>query len=108
MNGIMNEYGKMITLRIQRTLKAAQGEMLLDLEIEIKRGQFVTLYGPSGAGKTSTLRILSGLLHPNNGQISVNGKTWLDTRQKINLPPQQRKIGYVFQDYALFPNMTVH
>lgn len=97
----------MITLRIQKTLQAAQGEMLLDLELAIKRGQLVTLYGPSGAGKTSTLRILSGLLQPDNGQIIVNDVTWLDTSKKINLPPQRRKIGYVFQDYALFPNMTV-
>ena len=67
----------------------------------------MTLYGKSGAGKTSMLRILSGLLQPENGQIIVNGVTWLDSNMGINLPPQKRSIGFVFQDDALFPNMTV-
>jgi len=81
--------------------------MLLHLDLTIERGELVTLYGPSGAGKTSTLRMLSGLLSPQSGQIKVNGKTWFDADSRINLPPAQRNIGYVFQDYALFPNMTV-
>jgi molybdate transport system ATP-binding protein len=79
----------------------------LDLELTIQKGHFVTLYGISGAGKTSTLRLLSGLLTPDTGQILVNGISWFDARKKINIPPQERKVGYVFQDYALFPNMTV-
>ena len=81
--------------------------MLLQLDLRIERGELVTLYGPSGAGKTSTLRMLAGLLSPQSGQIRVNGKTWFDAEAGINLPPGQRNIGYVFQDYALFPNMTV-
>ncbi len=81
--------------------------MVLDLELNIAKGQFVTLFGESGAGKTSTLRMLSGLLKPDMGSITVDGRTWFDSNRNINLIPQQRKVGYVFQDYALFPNMTV-
>lgn len=97
----------MISLQVRKSLNAAGGEMLLHLDLRIERGELVTLYGPSGAGKTSTLRMLSGLLSPQSGQIKVNGKTWFDAESGINLPPGQRNIGYVFQDYALFPNMTV-
>lgn len=95
----------MIALTIQKELQSTDGKMLLDLNLRIKKGQLVTLYGPSGVGKTSTLRMLSGLLKPDKGTITVNDSTWFN--KNINLKPQLRKIGYVFQDYALFPHMSV-
>jgi len=97
----------MIHFKISKKLQSASGEMTLDLDFQIKEQEFVTLYGASGSGKTTTLQLLSGLIHPDEGFIKVNGNVWLDTKSKINLSPQKRKIGYVFQDYALFPNMTV-
>jgi len=97
----------MIQAHIYKTLSTANGKMLLDIQLNIKKGQFVTLYGPSGTGKTSTLRTLAGLLSVDKGQIVVDDKIWFDSEKKINVSPQQRRIGYVFQDYALFPNMTV-
>lgn len=97
----------MIQLNLQKTFKSVGGKMVLDLELNIEKGQFVTLFGESGAGKTSTLRMLTGLLKPDSGIITVGGTTWFDGLKNINLIPQQRKVGYVFQDYALFPNMTV-
>lgn len=97
----------MIEINITKTLGSRGERMQLDLELTVQKGHFVTLYGVSGAGKTSTLRLLSGLLSPDTGHITVNGITWFDARKKINLPPQERKVGYVFQDYALFPNMSV-
>ena len=97
----------MIQLKIQKKLQSASGEMLLDLDFEIKENEFVTLYGASGSGKTTTLRILSGLTTADKGTIAVDNTIWLDTDKKIQLPPQKRKIAYVFQDYALFPNMSV-
>lgn len=97
----------MIVLDIQKSLKTVNGTMGLDIQLEIEEGEFVTLYGESGVGKTSTLRMLSGLLKPDQGKIIINGETWFDSEKKINLDPQKREIGYVFQDYALFPNMTV-
>jgi len=97
----------MIDLNIHKSLLSADGEMNLDLNLSITKGQLTTLYGDSGAGKTSTLRILSGLLKPDSGTIVVNGEVWYDSKRKINLSPQRRNVGCVFQDYALFPNMTV-
>ncbi|AXT19866.1 ATP-binding cassette domain-containing protein [Flavobacteriaceae bacterium AU392] len=97
----------MICFNLHKTLKGISGDMNLELELDIPKGDLVTLYGDSGAGKTSTLRMLSGLLRPDFGKISVNDDVWFDINQNINLSPQQRNIGYVFQDYALFPNMTI-
>ena len=97
----------MINLKVSKQLHAAEGKMILNLDLSIKEGQFVTLYGESGVGKTSTLRMLAGLLEPDSGLISVNGEPWYDSSQKVNIKPQKRQVGYVFQDYALFPNMTV-
>lgn len=97
----------MIEIKIQKALKAASGEMNLDLDLAIEQGQFISLYGDSGVGKTSTLRILAGLLQPDAGHIKVDGTTWFDHQSKTNLAPQKRSIGMVFQDYALFPNMSV-
>ena len=97
----------MIQIDLNKKLQAAEGEMLLKLKIDIEKGEFVTLYGASGVGKTSTLRMISGLLNPDAGKIIVNDEAWFDQSKKINLSPQKRKVGYVFQDYALFPHMTV-
>ena len=97
----------MIQIDLNKRLQAAEGEMLLKLKIDMEKGEFVTLYGASGVGKTSTLRMISGLLNPDAGKIIVNDKVWFDQSKKINLTPQKRKVGYVFQDYALFPQMTV-
>ncbi len=97
----------MINLNLKKTLGSAGGKMDLDLQLIVEKGQFVTLFGESGAGKTSTLRMLSGLLKPDSGTIEVGGITWFDSCKNIDLKPQQRKVGYVFQDYALFPNMNV-
>ena len=97
----------MIEFKISKKLQSASGEMTLNLDFQIQEKEFVTLYGASGSGKTTTLKILSGLMNPDEGFIKVNNEVWLNSNSKINLSPQKRKIGYVFQDYALFPNMTV-
>lgn len=97
----------MIEIDIKKKLTAASGEMLLDFNTSIEKGNLVTLYGKSGVGKTTVLRILGGLLTPEQGEIIVNQNTWFNSKKKINLKPQKRKVGFVFQDYALFPNMTV-
>ncbi|MDT3403132.1 ATP-binding cassette domain-containing protein [Mucilaginibacter terrae] len=97
----------MIKISIQKKLHMAGGDGALNIDVELPVQSFTALYGASGAGKTSLLRIIAGLLQPEQGIIEVNGKIWLNTAKKINLPPQKRNIGLVFQDYALFPNMTV-
>ncbi len=97
----------MIELSFYKTLRSSSGKMLLDIQLKIEEGSFVALYGKSGAGKTSTLRILAGLLSADEGRIVVHDKIWLDTMKGINLKPRKRNVGFLFQDYALFPNMTV-
>ncbi len=97
----------MIILKFKKVLDAIDGKMELDVSLNISENSLITIFGESGAGKTSILRMISGLMLPDDGYIEANGKTWLDTSRGINLKTQNRKIGYVFQDYALFPNMTV-
>ncbi|MCH8331854.1 MAG: ATP-binding cassette domain-containing protein [Bacteroidetes bacterium] len=95
----------MIKLSIEKRLNAQGGEMLLQVDLEIEKGKILTLYGDSGAGKTSILRMIAGLMDPDNGSIEANGVVWFD--QTNNIKPQQRKVGYVFQDHTLFPNKSV-
>lgn len=97
----------MIEFSLQKELHAANGKMLFNVSHTIKQGAFVGVYGSSGAGKTSLLRMLAGFLEPEDGFIKIDETDWYNKERKINLTPQKRKIGFVFQDYALFPNMTV-
>lgn len=97
----------MIKISLQKKLLASDGEMQLDIDMEIEHGTLVTLYGNSGAGKTSILRMIAGLMQPEKGLINIDEKCLLDTGKAFSLKPQQRRTGFVFQDYTLFPNMTV-
>ena len=79
-----------------------------DLNLEIADHGFVTLLGPSGCGKTTTLRMIAGLETPTEGAITIDGKVVFDAEKGINLPPAKRDIGFLFQNYALWPHMTVY
>jgi molybdate transport system ATP-binding protein len=96
-----------IELQFKKRLHAAEGDFLLDIAFNVQEGEFLTLFGRSGAGKTTLLRCLAGLAGPDGGHIRVKGEAWFDGTRGISLPPQQRRVGFMFQDYALFPNMTV-
>src|SRR3954454_8579361 len=78
-----------------------------DLELDIEEGEFVALLGPSGCGKTTTLRCVAGLERANAGRISIGSTTVFDSTRRVNVPPDKRRIGMVFQSYALWPHMTV-
>ena len=97
----------MIELTLSRRLDHPAGVLHLQLDQPVADGAFVALFGPSGAGKTSVLRMLAGLHRPDAGRIVVNGVVWFDAAASIDLPPQRRSVGMVFQDYALFPNLSV-
>jgi molybdate transport system ATP-binding protein len=97
----------MIRVELYKTLQSADGIMPLDIACTIVPGELTAIYGASGAGKTTLLRILAGLATVEKGSINVQGQIWLDTNKRVNLTVQKRNIGIVFQDYALFPNMTV-
>ncbi|WP_254454475.1 sulfate/molybdate ABC transporter ATP-binding protein [Flavobacterium sp. M31R6] len=88
-------------------LQTADGELPLDVSFTIEEGQFLAIYGNSGAGKTTLLRILAGLTQADKTQIKAANEIWDDSQNKMHLSVQKRSIGFVFQDYALFPNLTV-
>ncbi|WP_158799512.1 ATP-binding cassette domain-containing protein [Pedobacter sp. L105] len=97
----------MIEIAIRKKIKTYKGNRELQVDTVFPDQSVTKIYGPSGAGKTTFLKILAGLVVPEQGFITAEGEVWLDTANKINKPPQQRRVGFVFQDYALFPNMTV-
>ena len=79
-----------------------------DLNLVIEDNAFVTLLGPSGCGKTTTLRMIAGLETPTSGRITIGARVVFDSEKGINIPANKRKVGFLFQNYALWPNMTVY
>ena len=94
----------MIFIDIKKPLKGIKENMILDVKLELKKGEFLAISGESGSGKTTLLRIVAGL-EKADGKIIVDNDIWLSNKK--SLPPQKREIGFVFQDFALFPNMSV-
>jgi len=95
-----------LELDIQRKLQAAGQHFQLQAALRCTQRN-VVFFGPSGAGKSLTLKAVAGLLRPDTGAIRMHGQVLFDAAAGINLSPQRRRIGYVFQDYALFPHLTV-
>ncbi|MEE3405791.1 MAG: ABC transporter ATP-binding protein, partial [Acutalibacteraceae bacterium] len=79
-----------------------------DLDLVIEDNAFVTLLGPSGCGKTTTLRMIAGLETPTAGRITIDDVVVFDSEAGINVPANKRRVGFLFQNYALWPNMTVY
>lgn len=96
----------MIEIDIEKSLFGASGKTLLQINTKIESQSFVSIFGKSGAGKTTLLRIIAGLERADSGKIIVDNEVWFD--KGVNLPPQKRKIGFVFQDYALFPHFNIY
>ena len=74
------------------------GALKLDVAFEVTAGECLALAGPSGAGKTSMLRIVAGLVRPERGRVEANGEVWLDTERGVDVAPEHRRCGYVFQE----------
>ena len=82
------------------------GPIRLAVDFTCAPGDVLAIFGPSGSGKTTILRTIAGLHAPRKGRIHVGGNVWLDTANGVNLPPHRRAVGFVFQEYALFPHLT--
>lgn len=95
-----------LTIDIKKHLRSRGRSFDLNCSFSSKE-QFVVLFGASGSGKTTTMRAVAGLDKPDEGRIIAGGRTLFDSKKGINIPARQRKIGYLFQDYALFPHLTV-
>lgn len=97
----------LLDVHIRHTLHTAHGVLPMEVDFTLSGKSIMALTGPSGAGKTTLLRQIAGLTFPETGCISFGSEQWLDSTANVQVPAQQRHIGFVFQDYALFPNMTV-
>jgi len=93
----------MLVANLEKQLR----DFALKIEFRVNPGEVLILLGTNGSGKSTVLNILSGLLNPDHGQITLNGNVIFNSDQKNTVPPEDRNIGYVFQNYALFPHMSV-
>jgi molybdenum ABC transporter ATP-binding protein len=93
----------MLSLQVKKALR----EFPLEIAFEAKPGETLVIIGPSGCGKTTTLNVIAGLVTPDEGRVSVNGTVYYDSSVNISMPTDKRGVGYVFQDFALFPHLTV-
>jgi molybdate transport system ATP-binding protein len=95
-----------LQVRVRRTLSSEDGGFQLDVSFALEKG-ITILFGPSGAGKTTLLDCIAGLAYPDQGRIAAGARMLFDSDEGTNLSPTERKIGYVFQDVALFPHLSV-
>lgn len=95
-----------VDLHLQKELRAADRVFSLDITLA-SDSQRIVLYGPSGSGKSLTLKAIAGLMRPDSGHIRIQGRTLFDSAQGIDVRVQERNVAYLFQDYALFPHLTV-
>lgn len=97
----------MIEIDCKKRLNGGDGSFVLEAKMSVAESEMVALYGRSGSGKTTILRLLAGFERPDSGQIIINGEIFYDSKRGINVPAQKRNIGFLFQNYALFDNMNV-
>lgn len=98
----------MIDMSVRKKLGTATSGFELNIDLHFPAdSRCAVLFGPSGSGKTLTLRAMAGLLRPDSGSIQLNGETLFDSAKRIDMPVRQRRIGFMFQDYALFPHLSV-
>ncbi|MFY3137840.1 ATP-binding cassette domain-containing protein [Achromobacter xylosoxidans] len=95
-----------VDLRIRKDMVSGDRHFSLDVAFS-SQAKRIALFGPSGAGKSLTLRAVAGLLRPDAGRIEVNGRVLFDAEARVSVAPQARRVAYLFQDYALFPHLTV-
>lgn len=97
----------MLEVTLRKGLGAGKRAFELQSHFRLPSGAFLGVSGPSGSGKTTLLRCIAGLCEPDLGLVAMDGERWFDSAARLKLPPRNRSVGFVFQDYALFPHMTV-
>jgi molybdate transport system ATP-binding protein len=98
---------ELLSFYLVKQMRAGKRRFRLELEYDLPEGGFLGVRGPSGSGKTTLIRCLAGLDRPESGYLRIGEEIWYDSATKVFAKPQKRRVGYVAQDYALFPNMTV-
>ena len=93
----------MLSIHTVRKLR----DYVLDVTLSVRPGETLVLIGENGSGKSTVLNLISGILTPDRGEVTLGDRTLFSSEEKINIPPENRKIGHLFQSYALFPHMTV-
>ncbi len=97
----------MINIAVNKNFEERGGDFYINFKLAINHGELVTIFGGSGVGKTTLLRIIAGLITPDSGSLEACSEIWFHDVQKINVKPQKRNVGFVFQDFALFPHLSV-
>lgn len=97
----------MIKINVKKQIHTQDSKTELAVDVNLENNVCTAIYGESGVGKTTLLRMIAGLTKPNSGRIETPETIYFDSEKKIDLIPQKRNVGFVFQDYALFPNMTI-
>jgi len=97
----------LIDINISKKLLGQNGEFVFECNISNNTNELISVFGPSGSGKSTLLKMIAGLEAPDSGYIKIGNETWYDKDNGIDLKPQHRKVGFVFQEYTLFPNMNV-
>ena len=95
-----------VEIDVRKTLRARDRVFRLDTSFSTENDRIV-VFGPSGSGKTLLIQCIAGLMRPDEGAVRIGGRTLFDSSARIDLAPQARRVGYLFQDYALFPHLTV-
>jgi len=95
-------------MALQITVRKRLKYFDIDIDFTCPDGKMLVMIGPSGGGKTTIIRMIAGLERPDEGRIVYRGETWFDSARNICLPPQQRFLGYVFQEYILFPHLSLY
>ena len=95
-------------MSLQVTVQKQLDYFTIAVDFSCRTDEMLVIIGPSGGGKTTLIRMIAGLERPDEGHISYNGETWFDSSRRICLPPQRRRLGYVFQEYVLFPHLSLY
>ncbi len=97
----------MIEINVKKKLLGQGGEFVFECNISSDEIGIISIFGPSGSGKSTLLKMIAGLEKADDGNIKINGQEWFDKSGGVDIKPQKRKVGFVFQEYTLFPNMNV-